>query len=147
MKYINADKLIERVKDLKFSTEGIKTVIDLIDELSEEREEQPNPLKVTIKGDGTEEYGKKIIEYFEKLGGINVANIECTKKSSYYFVNIYNEIYWAYEIPKGYTEISLKEDWKIVTDNSKVNTYLLKRVEELEKELIDLKLKLKDLSK
>lgn len=36
---------------------------------------------------------------------------------------------------------------KVVTDNSKVNTYLLNRVEELEKELIDLKLKLKDLSK
>lgn len=36
---------------------------------------------------------------------------------------------------------------KVVTDNSKVNTYLLNRVEELEKELIDLKLKLKELSK
>lgn len=72
MKYINADKLKERVKDLKFSTEGIKTVLDLIDELSEE---------------------------------------------------------------------------KVVTDNSKVNTHLLNRVEEHEKELIDLKLKLKDLSK
>ena len=36
---------------------------------------------------------------------------------------------------------------KVVTDNSKANTYLLNRVEELEKELIDLKLKLKDLSK
>lgn len=164
MKYINADKLKERMVDLKFTAEGIKTVIDLIDELSEERKDaptldstyiigdvkehfnnvfsedrrwniwnafyngwidgrakmakdlkqtqpkQPNPLKIAIKGDGTEEYGKKIVEYFEKLGGINVANIECIKKSSYYFVNIYNEIYWAYEIPKGYTKISLKEE-------------------------------------
>ena len=72
MKYINADKLIERLDDQFHEEVSIEYIKSLIDELSEE---------------------------------------------------------------------------KVVTDNSKVNTYLLNRVEELEKELIDLKLKLKDLSK
>lgn len=221
MKYINADKLKERVKDLKFSTEGIKTVLDLIDELSEEREEvfefinncniskedwlvylerethnevienmiksyinmsnrfkQPTPLKVAIKGDGTKEYGKKIIEYFKNLG----IDTYCYKGTDleYYYVNILGNFRSYKELPEGYTEISLKEEWKeidsevlevlnsfskasgikhstknkgISYSDSVLNAYIIalehksKRVEELEKELIDLKLKLKDLSK
>lgn len=45
MKLIDADKLKERVVDLKFTTEGIKTVIDLIDELSEEMDNEENDAK------------------------------------------------------------------------------------------------------
>lgn len=106
------------------------------------RFKQPNPLKVAIKGDGTGEYGKKIIEYFKEHDIKNRFNHKCNNLF-YYYGSEDENITFDCNLLEGYTEISLKEEGKVVIDNSKVNTYLLNRVEELEKELIDLKLKLK----
>lgn len=212
MKTIDADKLKESIKKL-----GIKhgicyvMVLGLIDELSEEREDEnkftlddivefvewvnlhyralehtksiknvkdtnelfklwlfkderkpivvnssdiANPLNVAIKGDGTEKKAFEIIKYFESIGFENVFTCAGVGNRKGYFYGKCGIIKYNMELPEGYTEISLKEEEKVVSDNSKVNNYLLKRVEELEtseadlcKELTELKLKLKDLSK
>lgn len=149
-----------------------------LEEMRLKSTQQPNPLKVAIKGDGTEEYGKKIIEYY-KAKKVDTNNLKCYY--GFFYANDNNALKNANFLPEGYTEISLKEeeswldkderlfhkeDEKVVTDNSKVNTYSLKILEKLErdyttklkyvseletdhaalcKELTDLKLKLKDL--
>lgn len=108
--------------------------------------QQPTPLKIAIKGDGTEEYSKVIFQYFSSHTIKGLHDIYSFEQEDYYFIEN-NKLVFSLNLPEGYTEVSLKEGEKAVTDNSKANTYLLNRVEELEKELIDLKLKLKDLSK
>ena len=67
-------------------------------------------MKVCIKGDGTAEYGKKIIEHLESLGGVN----EFGRSGSSDVYNIYAidknfNIDNSKAIPQGYKEISLKE--------------------------------------
>jgi len=162
-KLIDADKLKEAIKNrvAYFPVEYKDLLYKIIDELSEERE-QPNPLKVAIKGDGTEEYGKKIIEYFTSFGCTNNNEFSCYDEDFYYFMNEENNLWWEFNLPEGYTEISLKEEEKesevecnfnIISDEVKAE-YVRHRVKWLEidnaalsKELTEIKLKLKDLSK
>ena len=85
-------------------------------------------MKVCIKGDGTTEYGKKIIEYLEGLGGRNEYLLKGTDLGTnthgVYFIDKDFIINIA-SIPKGYKKISLKEvepicyvGKKIVIDNA-----------------------------
>jgi hypothetical protein len=63
----------------------------------------------TIKGNGTREYGKKIIKFFESLGAIN-NNFSAKFKNIYYAINEYNEID-SYEYkPKNLKEVELLEN-------------------------------------
>ncbi len=153
-KLIDADKLKEEItKRWMFTPESL--VFKLIDELSEDREDDKpkcvngsdiiNPLKVAIKGDGTEEYGKKIIEYFNKIG-TNCLNVSGVNGNRYYYLDEEKDLWFRDSLPEGYTEISLKEESWIDKDKRLFPT-LESRVEELEKELTEIKLKLKDLSK
>lgn len=64
--------------------------------------------KVCIEGDNTLEYGKKIIEFLESLGGFNKYNWTGKSDSGYYFIRPNGKIYLHDGIPEGYTEISLK---------------------------------------
>lgn len=117
MKYINADKLKGALLYKKKSID-LCELNDLINELSEEREEQPTPLKVAIKGDGTEEYSKAIFQYFGKhtiKGQHDIGSFVC---EVYYYIENDNIVFCPF-LPKGYTEVSLKEGEKAVTDNSK----------------------------
>ena len=50
-----------------------------------------NKIMYTIKGNGTKEYGKQIIKFFESLGGVNEYNLQA-KGEKYYFINNDNEI-------------------------------------------------------
>lgn len=80
--------------------------IHYLESINKHKKEQPNPLKVAIKGDGTEEYGKKIIEYFgakTKMSGTNIG---------YFYYLKDGNILIDRKIPEGYTEISLKEEEK-----------------------------------
>ena len=75
--------------------------------------------EICIKGDGTEEYGKKIILYLESLGGYNLNWFNGSDKN-YYYINLHNIIGISGEIPSGYTEISLKKEFPrkmLVSDN------------------------------
>jgi hypothetical protein len=65
-------------------------------------------MKVCIKGDGTLEYGAKIMEYLVKLGGEDTGELSCNS-SHYYYINQYF-IDGKDTIPEGYKEINLKED-------------------------------------
>jgi hypothetical protein len=65
-----------------------------------------NEMKVCIKGDGTLEYGAKIMEYLVKLGGEDTGELSCNS-SHYYYINQYF-IDGKDTIPEGYKEISLK---------------------------------------
>jgi hypothetical protein len=70
--------------------------------------DEPKPC---IKGDWSKAYGQTIIEYLESLGGKN--KYQYTGDNNlYYFINIANTINNNTTIPKGYTEISLKEPEK-----------------------------------
>lgn len=155
MKYINADKLKGRLTSYMLFEWQKDYLKNIIDELSEEREDgftlediekairfgelstkessiklfekkglllmevtkqfiqslkQPNTLKVAIKGDGTEEYGKKIIEYFEKLGADNSFNRFDGSSDGYYYIEEDGCLSGKNQLPEGYTEISLKEE-------------------------------------
>lgn len=90
-------------------------------DLKQTQPKQPNTLKVAIKGDGTEEYGKKIKEYFEKL---KIDTFELKFPYGFYYINENNHIAWKSELPEGYTEISLKEE------SSKTAIELLKEVKD-----------------
>ncbi len=66
-----------------------------------------NPIKVAIKGDGTEGYGKKIIEYFEDYA-ITTA---CTGELRLYYYIKEGVLFNNTKIPEGYTEISYKTNY------------------------------------
>lgn len=211
-KLIDADKLKVFIVD-KCNPINKYELLQLIDELPEDREDvevcsncvnlegqhlnpnccgnykKPNLLKVAIKGNGTDEYGGKIIEYFEKLGN-NRSFAIFGRYINYCYVNNDGIISYSDILPEGYTEISLKDEEKEFFDKklesevaqslesfSKVSgkeTSTKKRFEvilsekikqyieicnkaemdrltnenfNLKKELTELKLKLKDLSK
>lgn len=143
------------------------------------RFKQPTPLKVAIKGDCTYDYSKKIFQYFKSHTIKGQHDVDSFLEDVYYYIEKGNIVFSPF-LPEGYTEISLKEEWKEIDSevlevlnsfskasgikhstknkgisytDSVLNAYIIalehksKRVEELEKELIDLKLKLKDLSK
>jgi len=62
--------------------------------------------KYTIKGNGTEEYGKHIIAFFEKLGGVN--KLTCHSDVAYYFMGERNYInYIPFRKQPDHTEIEL----------------------------------------
>lgn len=71
---------------------------------------QTRPPKVCIKGDGTKEYGKKIIEYLEGLGGKNGPFEFKAYGNNYYHIKENGSISFENQIPEGYTEISLKSE-------------------------------------
>jgi hypothetical protein len=81
-------------------------------------------MKVCIKGDGTAEYGKKIIEYLEKLGGINngdlngINNGELNRINNifYYLIDEDFDINIFLSIPQGYREIDLKKELREFND-------------------------------
>ena len=89
------------------------TPYEVITEFKGFSQERPkvltNEMKVCIKGDGTAEYGKKIIEYLKSLGGNNN-----TKRSGngceIYAINEFFDIYQTSFIPQGYKEITLKDE-------------------------------------
>lgn len=64
--------------------------------------------KVCIKGDGTFEYGKKIIEYLLGLDGKSVSKLYGYLET-YYFMKDNLYITHSDKLPEGYKEISLKE--------------------------------------
>ena len=69
-------------------------------------------MKVCIKGDGTDEYGKKIIEHLEGLGGVNKYllkgnDLGKVNNGAYFIDNDCTIVMLS--IPQGYKEISLKE--------------------------------------
>lgn len=82
--------------------------IHYLESINKHKKEQPNPLKVAIKGDGTEEYGKKIIEYFENLETYT-SYISCDVAGFYYYSEN-GEFKTSETLPEGYIEISLKEE-------------------------------------
>lgn len=63
--------------------------------------------KVCIKGDGTEETGKRIIEYFVSFGGLNTG-LNTGATVYYYYIND-NIIVVDSEIPIDYELITLPE--------------------------------------
>jgi hypothetical protein len=67
--------------------------------------------KIAIKGDGTEETGKKIIKYLESLGGVNTDN-RCGDSNGCYYINdMHNAIRFSpMHIPIGYTLITLPQE-------------------------------------
>jgi hypothetical protein len=75
-------------------------------------------MKVCIKGDGTLEYGKKIIEYLKSLGGINQYLLDGDDKSrinSGYFIDK-NFIINSGTKPYNYREIDLKKELREFND-------------------------------
>jgi len=66
--------------------------------------------KYTIKGNGTEEYGKHIIDFFQKLGAKNTHRIDGSSRLHYYYINDRNEINiikTSIGTPDNHTEIKL----------------------------------------
>jgi len=62
-----------------------------------------------IKGNGTIDYGKRIIKHLEEHGGVNNGWEGCNH--SYYFITPKGNIECSeYNIPEGYTELVLEED-------------------------------------
>ena len=68
-------------------------------------------IKICIKGDGTAEYGRKIIKYLEGLGGRNniIYKFDGSSHNCFYYINEDFIIMGIFYIPEGYKEISLKE--------------------------------------
>jgi hypothetical protein len=63
--------------------------------------------KYTIKGTGCQDYGKHIINFFEKLGGVNKEYVSGDSDEGYYFINEFKEIELNYVTPSDHTEIEL----------------------------------------
>lgn len=111
-KLIDADKLKEKLRAInKIVYINVSVVSDIIDELSEEREEKPNPLKVAIKGDGTKEYSKVIFQYFSSHTIKGLHDVDSFEQEDYYFIEN-NELVFSLNLPEGYTEITLKDEEK-----------------------------------
>jgi hypothetical protein len=122
-KLIDADKLKEKLRAInKIVYINVSVVSDIIDELSEEREEKPNPLKVAIKGDGTKEYSKVIFQYFSSHTIKGLHDVDSFEQEAYYFIEN-NELVFSLNLPEGYTECFLNED---VKEQIEINTEKLK---------------------
>lgn len=78
-------------------------------------------MKVCIKGDGTTEYGKNIIEKLKSLGGKDTEELS-GNSSCYYFIRQNFIIDGEFNIPQGYKEITLKDE---VEQEFKVGTILV----------------------
>jgi hypothetical protein len=63
--------------------------------------------KYTIKGTGCQEYGKHIINFFEKLGGLNKHELLGSSIENLYYFIEYNKIKAEYVTPEDHTEIEL----------------------------------------
>lgn len=75
--------------------------------------------KIVIKGDGTPEYGKRIINYLKALGGINTLNVVGYTHGFigyYYFIDNDNTINCKRSLPIDYTLIDL-HDKETITVN------------------------------
>jgi hypothetical protein len=147
MKYINTNDLITVLMREDLLRDGY---LKIIYELSEERE----GIEISLKEEGKESQLKcglnQVIKSFSKFGSNSEDVTKRVKESEENYCTCGNPSEKANGNLDGVTCYDCRKhfkDEKVVTDNTKVNTYLLNRVEELEKELIDLKLKLKDLSK
>ncbi len=82
--------------------------IHYLESINKHKKEQPNPLKVAIKGDGTEEYSKVIFQYFSSHTIKGLHDVDSFEQEAYYFIEN-NELVFSLNLPEGYTEISLKE--------------------------------------
>jgi hypothetical protein len=67
-----------------------------------------NKIMYTIKGNGSIEYGKKIIKFFESLGGVNEYNLKATGKK-YYFIKE-DFIFADDDKPENLKEVELLEN-------------------------------------
>lgn len=67
-------------------------------------------MKVCIKGDGTLEYGAKILEHLKSLGGVNTYGHVGNCDYSYYYIKNNLDINLIPEILEGYKEITLKDE-------------------------------------
>lgn len=82
------------------------------DELKSDKQHNNFFFKIAIKGDGTPEYGQKIIDYFKSRGTDILYHNGCMDE--YYYEEYYRStsIKWlktSKEIPEGYSEIYLNE--------------------------------------
>ena len=64
--------------------------------------------KISLQSDGTIETGKKIINYLETLGGVNLyklsgAGVRSVGSGAYYYIDSSNIIRSDYSIPNGQT--------------------------------------------
>ena len=57
-----------------------------------------------------EEHGKKVIEYLESIGGVNGRKYEGRCIGCYYFIDLSGTISYNYNLPPGYTAITLPEE-------------------------------------
>lgn len=98
------------------------------------KEEKKKYPKVYIKGDGTEEYGKKIIEYLESCGGRNEREMRGHNRCVYLIDNN-GMIDWDYRshIRDGYTETSLKENVNLFSWALKARDKALQRFDKFRK--------------
>ena len=69
--------------------------------------------KVTYKGDGTKEVGKKIIDELERLGGINYWNYKGTGDYYYVIDSTNSKIVRTETLPKNRTLILLESTQKL----------------------------------
>lgn len=70
-------------------------------------------MKVCIKGDGTMEYGAKIIEYLKSLGGIDHdIPYNGSSRTNFYYISEKFIICQMSYIPQGYKQITLKDEVK-----------------------------------
>jgi len=66
-------------------------------------------MKYTIKGNGNADYGKHIINFFEKLGGVNSFAFDCYDKL-YFYKDNYKRIQVCHFPPPHHTEIELLQN-------------------------------------
>lgn len=97
--------------------------------------------KVYLQGDGTEETGKKIIEYLESLGGINLQRLSgegtgLGGRFVYYIYSITNSI--VYDVPPDdyeYLDVNLipnkKVYFKAIPGNIEYNLRIIRYLESI----------------
>ena len=129
-KLIDVDKLKEIICKY-YNPKLYEHIFKIIDELSEERE-QPNPLKVATKGDGTDKYAVLLFNYFYEYCVKCRLMVDDFIPELYYHIENDKVVYCPH-LPEGYTEISLKNN-----KPTGLIPELEKRVEVIEQKLKDL---------
>jgi len=85
--------------------------IHYLESINKHKKEQPTPLKVAIKGDGTKEYSKVIFQYFSSHTIKGLHDVDSFEQEAYYFIEN-NELVFSLNLPEGYKEITLKDEEK-----------------------------------
>jgi hypothetical protein len=122
--YVTNSEIILLGKNMKHSF--VENMPHIFKEIEKERSKVlTDEMKVCIKGDGTQEYDKKIIEYLKSLGGINKFNFTWCCYPNYYYIDEYFNIRvngGDESTPENYKEITLKDE---VKQDLKVGTILV----------------------